>query len=66
MTPELILGIISLIVVTVLSQILGYKLAAKKAKADFHDKALQNRYNLVYTPLRNVLLDTHIRSEAVL
>lgn len=66
MTPDLILGIISLIVVNVLSPIIGYQLAARKAKDDFHDKALQNRYNLLYTPLRNLLLDVHITSSATL
>lgn len=44
----------------VIPPIVSYKTATRKAKNDYYNKALQNRYHLVYTPLRSLLLETHI------
>jgi hypothetical protein len=49
----------------VVGQRVGYKIAQKKIKTDYYNKALQNRYYLVYCPLRNLLLETHISSATI-
>lgn len=57
---DIFVTIIGLVITYIVGPIVVYKIAAKKARLDFHDKALQNRYNLVYCPLRSLLLETHI------
>lgn len=52
--------LIGLIITAIVGPIISYKIASKKAKDDYYNKALQNRYYLVYSPLRNLLLETHI------
>lgn len=49
-------------IITAVSTLIGwaYKLGRRKAQKDFHNKALQNRYKLIYVPLRTMLLEKHI------
>jgi len=44
----------------VIPPVVSYKIASRKARNDYYNKTLQNRYYLVYVPLRILLLDTHI------
>jgi len=57
---ETITTLIVLLITAIVSPIIAYKIATKKTKNDFYNKALQNRYKLVYAPLRALLLETHI------
>ena len=57
---QFILGIIALIFTNIIMPIVSYKIAQRKTKEDFSNKALQNRYKLLYSPLRSLLLETHI------
>lgn len=59
-TQPIIISIITAIIAPLVISVIAYQIAIKKAKRDFHNKALQNRYYLVYSPLRNLLLETHI------
>lgn len=52
--------IVALLFTNIISPILAYKIAQRKIKDDYYDKALQNRYKLIYSPLRSLLLETHI------
>lgn len=52
--------LITLAFTTIFGPIIAYKIAQKKTKDDFHNKALQNRYKLIYCPLRALLLEAHI------
>jgi hypothetical protein len=54
--------LIGIVITYVVGPIIVYKITSNKAKLDFHDKALQNRYNLIYCPLRALLLETNISS----
>lgn len=56
----LITPIIIYIIAPIITYLLTYHFTVRKAKRDFYNKALQNRYYLVYVPLRNLLLETHI------
>lgn len=38
----------------------AYRLGRRKDQKDFQNQVLQNRYRLVYAPLRTLLLDKHI------
>lgn len=40
----------------------AYKLGQKRATTDFTNVAQENKYKLVYAPLRKVLIDKHITS----
>lgn len=55
-----ITALITLVFTTIFGPIIAYKIAQKKTKDDFYNKALQNRYKLVYCPLRALLLETDI------
>lgn len=41
-------------------KITEYLIGQRKEKNDFYNKALRNRYELIYCPLRILLLETHI------
>lgn len=56
---QVIVAIVGLLGV-IIAPFVTYNLGIKKAKHDFNDKAIQNRYSLVYAPLRSLLLETHI------
>jgi len=55
-----IIIIIGLVFTNILTPIITYKIAIQKTKGDYYNKALQNRYYLVYCPLIVILLETHI------
>lgn len=60
-----IIAITGLVFTNIISPIISYKVAQNKTKDDYYNKALQNRYNLIYSPLRTLLLDTHITGAGV-
>src|SRR5258708_1759825 len=57
-------AIIALIFTNIIGPIFSYQIAKRKTKDDFLNTALQNRYKLLYCPLRDSLLGTHIASGA--
>lgn len=59
---NLLIAIVTVIIVNIISPFIIYRIARKKIKDDFYNKALQNRYKLIYVPLRTLLLGTHISS----
>ena len=64
---KILLATISAVVAWSTSIIVAYNFGRKKAKEDFRNEALQNRYKSIYAPLRTMLLNTHITtSTAVL
>lgn len=64
-TMEVLKIIIIYLIAPVIISVIGYQIAVRRVKRDFHDKALQNRYYLVYSPLRSLLLETHITSASL-
>ena len=57
---EIYLTIIGLLISNIIAPIITYHIAKRKTINDFNNKALRNRYELLYVPLRNVLLEVHI------
>jgi len=62
---EEVIKLVGIIITVLIGPFIAYKFAVKKTKDDFYNKALQNRYYLVYSPLRNLLLETHITGASI-
>ena len=65
MNFDSITPVIALLITNILTPLIAYKIARRKAKDDFNDRALQKRYHLIYVPLRTLLIETHITSGSI-
>lgn len=61
-TVGVIVGIITIISTLIATHRYAYKRGQKNADNDFKRLARQNRYKLIYAPLRKLLLDKHVTS----
>jgi hypothetical protein len=59
-SDSVIVAILGLIGTSILGPIITYWITREKTKREFYDKALQDRLHLLYSPLRAILIDTHI------
>lgn len=61
-SDSVIIAIIGLIGTSIIGPFITYRIARENVKREFNDKALQNRFYLLYCPLRKEIMNTHICS----